>query len=160
MSSADQLELFARLCLALVLGALVGLERELRGHEAGIRTNSLVCGASALFGSISALYGDDRIAAAVVQGIGFLGAGIVLHRRGTVRGVTTAATIWVTAALGLAVAGELYLLAVLATAAVIILLELSPITDRLFGARIGRTSGNASSANQASGDGSAEPPVS
>ncbi len=166
MSAAEQLELFGRVLLALLLGALIGFEREFRGHEAGIRTNSLVCGASALFGSLSAVYGDDRLAAAVVQGIGFLGAGIVLHRHGAVRGVTTAATVWMTAALGLAVAGSLYLLASLATVVVVVLLELSPVTDRLLAARLGRATHpsqpvrSRSAGPESSGDGSESPPLS
>lgn len=129
MSTDDQLTLFGRVALALILGALVGLEREFRGHEAGIRTNSLVCGASALFGSISLQLGGDRIAAAVVQGIGFIGAGIVFQRGRTVHGVTTAATIWMMAAIGLAIASRLYLLAALVAVTVILLLELAPVSD-------------------------------
>ncbi|GIW12715.1 MAG: hypothetical protein KatS3mg062_0154 [Tepidiforma sp.] len=129
MSADDQLTVFVRVLAAFALGALVGLEREFRGHEAGIRTNSLVCGAAALFGSISLELGDDRVAAAVVQGIGFLGAGIVFQRGRTVHGVTTAATIWMMAAVGLAVASELFVLAALVTGTVVVLLELAPVSD-------------------------------
>ncbi|WP_322796141.1 MgtC/SapB family protein [Tepidiforma sp.] len=129
MSAADQVELYLRVLLAFALGGAVGLEREYRGHEAGIRTNALVCAGAAMFGSISLLLGDDRVAAAVVQGIGFLGAGIVFQRQGTVRGVTTAATVWVMTAIGLAVASRLYLLAVLVAATTIVLLELAPASD-------------------------------
>ena len=87
LSNADQFEVFAHLMLALVLGALIGMEREYRGHEAGVRTSALVCLGAALFGHTSLLYGDSRVAAGVVQGIGFLGAGLIFQRGPDVRGV-------------------------------------------------------------------------
>ncbi len=68
MSNADQLEVFLRLLIALGLGAAVGLEREFRGHEAGLRTSALVCLGAAMFGEASDIFGDSRIAAGVVQG--------------------------------------------------------------------------------------------
>lgn len=131
MSNGDQLELFARALLALALGGAVGLEREARGHEAGIRTAALVCLGAALFGQVSARLGDDRVAAGVVQGIGFLGAGVMFQRGSAVRGVTTAGTIWVVAAIGLFVAYDLWLTAVLSTTAVVIVLELAPLSARI-----------------------------
>ncbi|MCL4240256.1 MAG: MgtC/SapB family protein [Dehalococcoidia bacterium] len=131
MSNADQVELYLWALLALGLGALVGLEREVRGHEAGIRTNALVCGGAAIFGLISNELGDTRIAANIVQGIGFLGAGLVMQRQHMIRGVTTAATVWVMAAVGLLVANELSVTAVLASATVVVLLELAPVSDRV-----------------------------
>jgi len=132
ISNADQFELFLRMLLALVLGALIGIEREYRGHEAGVRTSALVCVGAALFGETSLLYGDSRVAAGVVQGIGFLGAGLIFQRGVDVRGVTTAATIWVLAGIGLAVAEDMWLTALLITLTVIVLLELSPVSDRIY----------------------------
>ncbi|MCC7089241.1 MAG: MgtC/SapB family protein [Chloroflexi bacterium] len=132
MSNAGQLELFLWALLALGLGAVVGFEREVRGHEAGFRTNALVCGGAAIFGLISNELGDTRIAANVVQGIGFLGAGLVIQRGHMVRGVTSAATIWVMAAIGLLVANQLWLTAVLASATVVVVLELAPVSERFF----------------------------
>lgn len=131
MSESDQLELFLWVLFAIGLGAAVGLERELRGHEAGVRTNALVCGGAAIFGQVSEAYGDSRIAAGVVQGIGFIGAGLIFQRGGTVKGVTTAATIWVMAALGLVVSSELWLMPLLLTVTIILLLELAPVSDSI-----------------------------
>ncbi len=132
MSNIDQFELFVHMLLALGLGALVGAEREFRGHEAGVRTSALVCMGAALFGETSLLYGDSRIAAGVVQGIGFLGAGLIFQRGLDVRGVTTAATIWALAGVGLAVAEDLWLTAVLVTVTMIVLLELAPLSDSIY----------------------------
>jgi len=132
MSNGDQLELLAHLVVALLLGVVIGLEREYRGHEAGIRTSSLVCAGAALFGEISLLLGDSRVDQGVVQGIGFLGAGLIFQRGDDVRGVTTAATIWVLAGIGLLVAREMWLAAVLLTLIVTLLLELSPLSDWVY----------------------------
>ncbi|MCC6381120.1 MAG: MgtC/SapB family protein [Dehalococcoidia bacterium] len=132
MSNADQLELVARLLLALALGAAIGLEREFRGHQAGIRTSALVCFGAAAFAEVSGTLGDSRVAAGVVQGIGFLGAGLIFQSRQGVSGVTTAATVWVIASVGLLVASDLWLAALLATGAVIVLLELSPVSDWVY----------------------------
>ncbi len=91
----DQLEIIARLLLAAALGAVIGLERELRGNPAGIRTMALVTLGACLFTDVSRLMGgDDRVAAQVVTGIGFIGAGVVFRDGAGVRGITTAATIW------------------------------------------------------------------
>lgn len=133
MSNAGQLEIVGWVLLATLLGSLIGAEREFRGHEAGIRTSGLVAGASAIFGQISSAFGgDDRIAAGVVQGIGFLGAGLILHRRNGVAGVTTAATVWLVAAIGLLVSAELWLTAVALTGIYIVLLELAPVSDWIY----------------------------
>src|SRR5436189_5833753 len=99
--------LFLRLLLAAGLGAAIGLEREYRQKPAGLRTNILIAVGSALFTIMSlAMTGRDgdpgRIAAQVVTGIGFLGGGAIMRNRDTVHGMTTAATIWVNAAIGLA----------------------------------------------------------
>lgn len=96
------------LLLASALGAIVGLERELHGRPAGLRTHILLSLGAAMFGTVSRGLNDPnvdptRIAAQVVTGIGFIGAGTIIHLGGTVRGLTTAASIWATAAIGLAV---------------------------------------------------------
>ena len=107
------LDLMGRLALAVLLGGIVGVERELSGKPAGLRTNILICLGSALLMDLSITIGlmegdirvgdPARIAAQVVTGVGFLGAGTIMQARGEVVGLTTAATIWVVAAIGLAV---------------------------------------------------------
>jgi putative Mg2+ transporter-C (MgtC) family protein len=115
-------EHLARLALAAVLGAIVGIERELRQKEAGLRTNTLITIGSALFTIMSielvAGSGADpgRIAAQIVTGIGFLGGGAILHQKGAIQGLTTAATIWMNAAIGVACGGGRFELAIVATA--------------------------------------------
>lgn len=106
-------DLLGRLALAVLLGGIVGIERELSGKPAGLRTNILICLGSALLMDLSITIGvleggvrigdPARIAAQVVTGVGFLGAGTIMQARGEVVGLTTAATIWVVAAIGLAV---------------------------------------------------------
>jgi uncharacterized membrane protein YhiD involved in acid resistance len=115
--AADQLDLILRVVVAGVLGACLGLERELRGHVAGIRTHALVAIGAAIF-SIAGAYGfadvaapnsdPSRVAAQVAAGIGFVGAGAVLRSGASVRGLTTAATLWVSAAVGVAAAAAAY----------------------------------------------------
>jgi putative Mg2+ transporter-C (MgtC) family protein len=111
-----------RLILAAVLGGIIGLEREIRDKPAGLRTNMLICVGSTLFMGLSTqvaqLLGGDptRIAAQIISGIGFLGAGAVLHSHGFVLGLTTAATIWVVAGVGMAVGSGMYWVAIFATA--------------------------------------------
>jgi putative Mg2+ transporter-C (MgtC) family protein len=128
-----QLELSGRLLLAAVLGAAIGIERELHDHPAGMRTHLLVSLGSALFAVISA-YGyasifaahpevqdsPQRIAAQIVSGIGFLGAGAIIQAGRWVRGLTTAASLWATAAVGLAVGSGEYLLAVVGTTLIVV----------------------------------------
>ncbi|HEX5940004.1 MAG TPA: MgtC/SapB family protein [Dehalococcoidia bacterium] len=129
ISAGDQLAIVARLLLAGFLGAVVGLERDLRDYPAGLRTMALVTLGSALFMEVSRLVGaEDRIAAQVVTGIGFLGAGVIFREGLDVKGVTTAATIWAMAAVGLAVGVELYVVAPLATLIILIALELRAFT--------------------------------
>ncbi|MEO7665828.1 MAG: MgtC/SapB family protein, partial [Dehalococcoidia bacterium] len=102
ISTGDEFELLARLILAAFLGGLMGLERELRGYPAGIRTLALVTVGATLFTEVSQLMGgDDRVAAQIVTGIGFIGAGLIFREGYTVRGITTAATIWAAAAVGM-----------------------------------------------------------
>ena len=103
-----------KLLLAAVLGGLVGLERELRGKPAGLRTNMFICVGSALFTILSTelarVGGADptRVASQLIPGIGFIGAGSIIRARGSVMGLTTAATIFVMASIGMAVGGGLY----------------------------------------------------
>jgi putative Mg2+ transporter-C (MgtC) family protein len=105
------LEVTGRVALAFALGAVIGLERQWRARMAGLRTNALVATGAALFVAISALWPGDnsptRIAAQVVTGVGFLGAGVIIRDRGHLRGINTAATIWCAAAVG-ALAGAGY----------------------------------------------------
>src|SRR3989440_3497881 len=129
-----------KLLLAAVLGGLIGMERELRDKPAGLRTNILICVGSTLFTSLSTrvaqvLGGDPtRIAAQIISGIGFLGAGAVLHSHGFVLGLTTAATIWVVAGVGMALGSGMYLVAVFATAmSLVTLYFLSFIEDKIQG---------------------------
>jgi len=132
-------QVFLRLTLAAALGATIGFERELREREAGLRTHLLVCLGSALFTIISA-YGfhefltsggavvrtdPTRIAAQIVTGIGFLGAGAIIRQGISVRGLTTAATLWVAAAIGMASGAGYYPGAVIGT--VLTLIALGPL---------------------------------
>lgn len=123
-----------RIAVAALAGALVGLERELRGNEAGVRTNLLVAVASALFTIMSAevLAGamgeTSRIAAQVVSGMGFLGAGVIWLDGDRVRGLTTAATMWTVAALGMAAGAGFYLGVLAAGVVTMIALALRPVT--------------------------------
>lgn len=88
------------LVLSILLGGMIGFERQWNQGMAGLRTNTLVAFSSACFVTIGAHFGDDRIAAQIVSGIGFLGAGVILHEGPTVRGLNTAATLWCAAAVG------------------------------------------------------------
>ncbi len=119
----------ARLLLAAVLGGIIGLERQLRHKPAGLRTNMFICFGSALFTVLSQqLAGNPsdytRIAAQIITGIGFIGAGSILHTRGSVTGLTTAATLFVVAGVGMAAGGGLYLTAGFATVIILIALVL------------------------------------
>ena len=129
-----------KLVLAAILGGIIGVEREIRDKPAGLRTNILICVGSTLFMSISTkvaqLLGGDptRIAAQIISGIGFLGAGAVLHSHGFVLGLTTAATIWVVAGVGMALGSGMYLVAVFTTVmSLLTLYFLSFIEDRIQG---------------------------
>jgi putative Mg2+ transporter-C (MgtC) family protein len=108
-----RLELAFRLALATLLGGAIGLEREMSGKPAGLRTNILICLGSVLFTQLStAIEGPNadptRVAAQIVTGVGFIGAGTILHARGAVVGLTSAATIWVVAAIGAALGAGFY----------------------------------------------------
>lgn len=132
MDVNTQWEIIGRIALAAVLGAVIGLEREYRGYPAGVRTMALVCMGSALFADMSRFYGaEDRIAAQIVSGIGFLGAGLIFREGYSVKGVTTAATIWTTAAVGIAIGIEGYLIAIFGSLFAVFLLELRVVTKHI-----------------------------
>lgn len=125
---ALRLDLMLQLGLATLLGGAIGLERELAGKPAGLRTNILICMGSVLFTQLSlTLAGPTadptRVAAQIVTGVGFIGAGTILHARGAVVGLTSAATIWVVAAIGVALGARHYLEAVGATVFVVAVLK-------------------------------------
>lgn len=132
-----------KLLLAMSLGGLIGVERELRDKAAGFRTLMFISVGAALFTIFSFRFSDlsgnqlagdpARIAAQIVTGIGFLGAGVIIREGGEIRGITTAATIWLTAAIGMGVGSGYYLFAVLATAAILIVLFFFPAIEGLIG---------------------------
>ena len=127
-----------RLFIAGLLGGLIGFEREFRAKEAGLRTHFLVALGSALFMLISQYaftgrFDAARVAAQVVSGIGFIGAGVIIFQKNVVRGVTTAAGLWVAAAIGLASGAGMYALAIAATLMAIICLETMHFITRRFG---------------------------
>src|SRR5688500_2580 len=137
-------EIVLRLALAVVLGGLVGLEREVRGRQAGFRTNVLVCLGSAIVMIVSIHFAKvpwppqagininvdpARIAYGVMTGIGFLGAGTIVHNKGSVRGLATAAGLWCVAAIGLAVGFGMYTVALLATLLVVLVLWLLDLLE-------------------------------
>ena len=118
-------EMIGRLVLAVVLGILVGVEREISHRPAGLRTHALVSLGACLFTIISIDYFDiepARIAAGIVTGIGFIGAGSIIAEKGRVQGITTAASLWCMAAIGLAVGVGAYVLAVISTVLVFVIL--------------------------------------
>ena len=139
MPDLSTAEALLRLLIAAGLGGAIGLERELRDHEAGFRTHLIVSLGACVFTLVSAygwadwtfsnasgvVYDPTRIAAQIVTGIGFLGAGAIIVRGVSVRGLTTAATLWVVAAIGMATATGYYAVAV--GAAVLVLVSLGPL---------------------------------
>lgn len=137
LTFGTQLELTARLVVALVLGAVIGWERELQRMPAGFRTHALVSLGSAIFTVVGAYafggQGSDptRVAAQIVSGIGFLGGGAILHYGGTVRGLTTAASLWAVAAVGMAAGAGLLVMAAISTALIIIALEVFQRLERV-----------------------------
>lgn len=142
---ALRLELLVKLLLATLLGGAIGFEREIAGKPAGLRTNMLICIGAALFTHLSIHiaqigftpdgrpYGDTtRIAAQIVSGIGFLGAGAILHAHGAVVGLTTAATIWVVAAVGSAIGAGAYVEGIGTSVVIIlVLVGLRPVESKL-----------------------------
>ncbi len=125
-----ELEMVLRILMAAALGAIIGYQRERAGKSAGLRTVVLVCVGAALF-TMASIYGfgvmadPARVAAGIVIGIGFLGAGAIMrHEGGHIEGLTTAATIWVMASIGLAAGAGLYLISAVTTAVILIILFL------------------------------------
>lgn len=128
-----QLQIIFQLILAVILGSAVGLEREYKKKAAGLRTYALVCLGSALFALIgfnaSSQFSQpgldpSRLASQVVLGVGFIGAGLIIYRRLHIEGLTSAAGLWLTAAIGVAVGSQFYLAALVATFLAIIILWL------------------------------------
>lgn len=119
-----------RLLMACLLGGLIGLQREVHRKAAGLRTNLLICMGASFFTLLSAVLAGDanpdkgRVASNIVQGIGFLGAGLILHNRSRVSGLTSAASVWVVASIGMACGAGLYATGVVGAAIVIVALQL------------------------------------
>jgi putative Mg2+ transporter-C (MgtC) family protein len=136
-------EIATRLIIATILTGLIGIEREIRQKPAGVRTNALIglgsaamtlCGVYIASQVPAASATVDRIASIVVQGVGFLGAGAIIQSRGSIRGLTTAATMWVVAGIGIAAGFGFYSIAVVVSFIVLILLVIfGPIDARLMG---------------------------
>jgi putative Mg2+ transporter-C (MgtC) family protein len=131
LSLETQLDLALRLTVGLLLGAVIGFERELQRQPAGFRTHSLVALGAALFTVVSGFGfggGDNidptRIAAQIVTGIGFIGAGTILQHRGHVRGLTTAASLWAVAAIGMAAGAGLFIVALVGTGLILVILRI------------------------------------
>lgn len=127
-----------RLVMASALGGLVGLERELHGKPAGLRTNMFICAGAALFTLMSEMlgvrFGGDatRIASQIIPGIGFIGAGSIIRSRGSIHGLTTAATIFVLASIGMTVGGGFYWTAMFASVMMVLALSLLGWLEKRF----------------------------
>jgi putative Mg2+ transporter-C (MgtC) family protein len=140
----SDIELGQRLVLAALLGGMLGFERELRQKSAGLRTNILIAVGSALFTVMSYELAEgpvadpSRIAAQIVTGIGFLGAGAIMRTGSGVQGLTTAATVWVNAAVGVACGGGEYRLASIATGVTLLALLLLHPVERFIDKRIAK----------------------
>lgn len=125
-----------RLLTASALGGLIGLEREYKRRSAGVRTNLLICLGAAFFTLLSAVLAGDaspnkgQVASNIVQGIGFLGAGLIIHNRSRISGLTSAASVWVVASIGMACGAGLLAAAAIATVIVVIALELVGFLER------------------------------
>ena len=129
------LDFVLRISLAMVLGFLIGLERQLTGHPAGIRINVLICMGTSFFTLFPMLYGSDemfRVGSSIISGVGFLCSGVIFKDSGTVRGMNTAATLWCTSAIGILASTGKYAIAIIATGILIISnLILRPLAIRL-----------------------------
>jgi putative Mg2+ transporter-C (MgtC) family protein len=125
-----------RLIVASFLGGFIGLEREYKRRSAGVRTNLLICLGAAFFTLLSAVLAGDgspnkgQVASNIVQGIGFLGAGLIIHNRSRISGLTSAASVWVVASIGMACGAGLLAAAAVATVIVVIALELVGFLER------------------------------
>ena len=157
----SDIELAQRLILAALLGAILGFEREVRHKSAGLRTNILISVGAALFTLMSLELGDGRtgdpgrIAAQVVTGVGFLGAGAIMRTDAGIHGLTTAATVWVNAAVGVTVGGGEYHLAIIATAVTLAALLLLHPLERIIDRRTASSRPEATGANDTDGSGQA-----
>jgi putative Mg2+ transporter-C (MgtC) family protein len=124
------------LLLAIVFGGFIGAEREYRGKPAGLRTNTLICLGSCIFTIISASIGSSepaRISAQIVTGIGFLGAGAIIHSGIGIQGLTTAAVIWLVASIGMACGAKMYTLAAVSTLLTLAILLVLPWLEKQIG---------------------------
>ncbi|MFN5168355.1 MAG: MgtC/SapB family protein [Cyclobacteriaceae bacterium] len=138
-------ELAIRLLISFAIGTAIGLEREYRSKAAGLRTMIMICVGSTVFTEISIAMGGatpDRIASNIVTGVGFLGAGVIFKDGLNVSGLTTATTIWISAALGMAVGAGEYFIAIVTTGVVVLVLSLfnyiQEFVERLHHARVYR----------------------
>ena len=126
-----------KIFLAIALGGLIGLEREIREKAAGFRTLIFICLGSSIFTILSVNFAGNhdsaRIAANIVSGIGFLGGGVILREQGRIKGITTASIIWFVAAVGMAVGSGQFLFAISATLIVFIILWIFPKLERVIG---------------------------
>lgn len=157
MPLITDLELIRRLITAALLGAALGFERELRQKDAGLRTNILIAVGSALFTlmsiEISGPSGDPaRIAAQIVTGIGFLGAGAIMRTDTGIQGLTTAATVWVNAAVGVAAGGGKYHLALIATGVTLAALWILEPIERVIARRFGKPARKVIKPDESPGD--------
>jgi len=122
-----------KILLAVAAGGLIGIEREFRDKAAGFRTLIFICVGSCLFTMLSSSFAPasdpNRIAANIVTGVGFLGAGVILRNGGKIIGLTTAATIWLTAAVGMGIGGGAYLISAIVVAAALVVLWLLPAVE-------------------------------
>ena len=127
-----EFETIFQLLLAVALGALIGFERELKRRPAGLRTHMLVSLGAAIFTIISISFDIEpsRVAAGIVAGIGFLGAGSIIAHKGHIRGITSAATLWVVAAIGLSIGVGQFMLAIIGALFVFAVLQLARIEKR------------------------------
>ncbi len=115
-----------RVVLAVLVGGLIGAEREFRDKAAGFRTMILICVGAALFALFSLRFGSDRVASNIATGVGFIGAGVIMRETGRVTGLTTAAAIWLTAALGLGLGLGAYLFVLVTTVVVMVVFWFFP----------------------------------
>lgn len=145
MEVTFDLEIGLRLLISFAIGTAIGLEREYRSKAAGLRTMIMICVGSTIFTEVSMILGagtPDRIASNIVTGVGFLGAGVIFKDGLNVSGLTTATTIWICAALGMAVGAGEYFIAIVSTGVVVIVLTafnmLQDVVERLHQARVYR----------------------
>jgi putative Mg2+ transporter-C (MgtC) family protein len=128
-----------RLLMACAMGALVGIEREYRHKDSGLRTNMLICMGSALFTLLSPIMAGEggsnkgQVASNIVQGVGFLGAGLIIHNNSRVKGLTSAATVWVVASVGIACGAGLYFVAGFATLVMLLALQIVGLLENHLG---------------------------